>query len=520
MNPQPFRELRRAFGSLRRKGQRLFGLLGNEAGEIAVPERPGYQYARIERGSERVTVVCLGNVRARLNTAVLIEQNPLTTEFQIVGLDVETTRAAGDDPTTALFYTEPHAASHEWRADADDLLLWLHPNQIYFLRVQPGETSGHVVVQGGPYFVHGELCWKRAQSDVDLTAYYPASGAAWVMLCLNADDDITVVQADGGAEARDITQLAAIPTGNIALAAVKLTVGAAIDFFSDIIPLWQITQFDASVLVNGEVQIADDGLAIGVDYPAIDGAWTFIGARLGECVYDVRGVLTQWNTDKVFLGLLDSGADRKDAALIWGDNTADHFYLGFCGTDGVFVPVLRANSDTSVQAPDTLAVGDYVAGDISVQAAKLAVMEAFAEGVYEAVGLHACWENTVAALAVVDLTTRKDAVLAIRQGGAADCFRIAYIAETGGLEDVLTILRDGSLTPKAGAAFDGVDVSEHDHSGAGEGGTVAFLSLGDTPSAYTDQGGKVVSVKADATGLEFTEAAAANAITILSWWGW
>ena len=350
MNVQPaLRDLRRAFGGLRRKGQRLFGILGNEAGEIAVPDRPGYQYARIERGSERVTVVCLGAVRARLNTAVLIEQNPLTEEFQIVGLDVETTRAAGDDPTTSLFAIAPHAASHEWRRDADDILLWLHPNQIYFLRVQPGETSGHVVVQGGPYFVQGQLCWKRAQSDVDLTTYYPTYGAAWVMLCLDEADAITVVQAPGGGEARDIADVDVIPTGTIALAAVKLTAGEDIDFFDDIIPLWQITQFDSSVLANGEVRITEDGLVVGTDYPGPTGPWTFIGTSLGDCGHNLHGVQMMWDSDFLSLVLIDEGVDQKAAGIIFGDNTGhDRFIIGFCNVADVLIELLEIDTSGNI----------------------------------------------------------------------------------------------------------------------------------------------------------------------------
>jgi hypothetical protein len=390
------RELRRAFGGLRRKGQRLFGILGNEAGDIAVPDRPGYQYARIERGSERVTLACLGNVRPRLNTAVLIEQNPLTQEFQIVGLDVETTRAAGDDPTTALFYTEPHAASHEWRADADDCLLWLHPNQIYFLRVQPGATTGHVVVQGGPYFVGGELCWKRAQSDVDLTSYYPTSGAAWVMLCLDADDVITVVQAVGGADARDITDLAVIPVGTIALAAVKLTVGAAIDFFSDIIPLWQITQFDTSVLANGEVRITDDGLVVGVDYPAPTGPWTFIGTSLADCGEDLHGIQSMWDSDFMSVVLVDAGADRKDSAIIFGDDTDDRFFIGFCNDLDVLTVLLEMDSSGNL-TPATGATFDGVdvsehAGDPAAHHARYTDAEALAQA-ESAVATHTALAN-------------------------------------------------------------------------------------------------------------------------------
>ncbi|MGC9397119.1 MAG: hypothetical protein ACP5J4_19925 [Anaerolineae bacterium] len=51
---------------------------------------------------------------------------------------------------------------------------------------------------------------------------------------------------------------------------------------------------------------------------------------------------------------------------------------------------------------------------------------------------------------------------------------------------------------------DGVDVSAHDHSGGAEMGVAfPFLNLSDTPAVYTGMAGRVVTVKADETGLEF-----------------
>ena len=41
--------------------------------------------------------------------------------------------------------------------------------------------------------------------------------------------------------------------------------------------------------------------------------------------------------------------------------------------------------------------------------------------------------------------------------------------------------------------------------GSGGGGSTTFVQLSDTPNSYTGAGGKIVSVKSDATGLEFTD---------------
>ena len=46
--------------------------------------------------------------------------------------------------------------------------------------------------------------------------------------------------------------------------------------------------------------------------------------------------------------------------------------------------------------------------------------------------------------------------------------------------------------------------------GGGGGGASAFIDLTDVPATYAGSGGKVVSVKADVSGLEFTTAAASS----------
>ncbi len=47
-----------------------------------------------------------------------------------------------------------------------------------------------------------------------------------------------------------------------------------------------------------------------------------------------RGLQVAWDTDNVFLGLKDQGADRKDSVLAWGDNTIDAFRFIFVGSSG------------------------------------------------------------------------------------------------------------------------------------------------------------------------------------------
>lgn len=339
---------------------RLFGILGNASGVINVPDRPGYQYARIERGSERVTIAARGKVRPRLNTAIILEQDPITGEFVIKELDIQTTQAAGDDPSTAVFGTEAHASSHIWGPEADDILLWLHPAQMYFLRCQPSGTPGVITMQGGPYFCGGRLNWKRDQSNIDLTSYYPASGSAWVMVCMNADENISIVQREGGGDALDLEELGGIPTGYIAVYAVQLVYGSDFDFYADFVPLWQINQFDTS-LVGGGVVIIEEGSGLYVDlagtYPDIWGEWAGL-AQFSWAGKDFFGLRAQWDSDFGFFGTVNEGPNRKDAVIVFGDDTSyypaleDSFVVYAYGTwDGATVElreVLRVTSDGMV----------------------------------------------------------------------------------------------------------------------------------------------------------------------------
>ncbi|NEO15011.1 MULTISPECIES: tail fiber domain-containing protein [unclassified Moorena] len=47
-----------------------------------------------------------------------------------------------------------------------------------------------------------------------------------------------------------------------------------------------------------------------------------------------RGLQVAWDTDHLFLGLKDQGADRKDSVLAWGDNTNDAFRFIFAASGG------------------------------------------------------------------------------------------------------------------------------------------------------------------------------------------
>ncbi|NES87722.1 MAG: hypothetical protein F6K10_43950, partial [Moorea sp. SIO2B7] len=65
-----------------------------------------------------------------------------------------------------------------------------------------------------------------------------------------------------------------------------------------------------------------------------------------------RGLQVAWDTDHVFLGLKDQGADRKDSVLAWGDNINDAFRFIFAASrgaaDGQEIMRLQPNGNVGI----------------------------------------------------------------------------------------------------------------------------------------------------------------------------
>ncbi|NEO40245.1 MAG: hypothetical protein F6J90_29430 [Moorea sp. SIOASIH] len=65
-----------------------------------------------------------------------------------------------------------------------------------------------------------------------------------------------------------------------------------------------------------------------------------------------RGLQVAWDTDHLFLGLKDEGADRKDSVLAWGDNTNDAFRFIFAASrgaaDGQEIMRLQPNGNVGI----------------------------------------------------------------------------------------------------------------------------------------------------------------------------
>lgn len=495
---QALRKITEGVKRFRLVGRQETGVLCRADGTCAVADRPGYAYVRVARPGGEVEGIYRCSLRLRPNTPVKIATDPLTGEQVVADADWDTADLLDERGDVLLI--QQHANTHEWRADADDRLDWLSLQQIYFWRVQTlTATPQSVAVLQGALFKGGQLYWKSTVDTVDLSAYFPVSGYAWIILTIDIAFAYGVVQ--GGTPAQNPGDLPPLPMGEFGIAAIKLTAGAAINMFTDIIPLWAVDQFDASAL-GGDVTLMDDGLVVGTDYPDITGAWVLVGGQTGECGHDLRGLHAQWDTDKAFFGLVDHGSNRKDTAVIFGDDANDHFLIIYCDSVGDTTDLADMTADGVLAVVDTVAAGDYGGEDYDLQWAKIGLMTTIA-GLYGGVGLRATWAQASAVLALIDLGATKDLLLGYLPATGADKIQIGFMLPGGGLDTALTITQDANIEPKTGATFDGVDVSEHDHSGAGEGGTVDFLSLGQVPGSFVGQGGKYLAVNPGETALEF-----------------
>jgi len=182
-------DLRRAASAIRKKGERLYGLLGDFDGNITVADKVGYYYVRVEQpdGSYQVGEFA-GQVRATLNLPVIIETNPVTLVQTIAGVD-EVQFARANPDADSYGGVDKHATSHE--LGGDDILWWLDLRQIQNLRVWPHPTTAqHVLVAPGAYYAEGLQLLYTTQ-DVDLSSYYPVAGSRWVGIYLDSSQTVS-----------------------------------------------------------------------------------------------------------------------------------------------------------------------------------------------------------------------------------------------------------------------------------------------------------------------------------------
>jgi len=394
-----YRDLKRAASNIRLKGQFVRGLLGDFTGTIAVDGRPGYYYVRVEKPGGYEVGIFQGRVRALYNLPVRIETHPITKQQFITGVDDELITYGGTDPAT-IPALDQHALTHAW--GGDDMLMWLHTQQVFPLRCQPDESGGAaVVIQAGTYFSEGLFCVLAAPLAVDLSAYVPASGHKYILVYLDSAGAAGVVD-DGAARLADLSPA---PSGTYWVAAIRLADGTGVG--------WQqivdLRFLNSGVVNGGEMELGTDYIVVGTGHPSISGRWARLGTTLDARLDTTRGtgLLACDDTDYVFLGIDRVASDEGRASLIWGDNSNDELWIAhYDYGSGVKTYVARLNSYGNL----------YVLGTV-----------------------------------------------------------------------------------------EGVDIANHQHSGAAEDGQAfPFLNLSDTPTAYTGQAGRVVTVNPAENGLIFT----------------
>lgn len=186
-------QLRKRLQRARPKGSRWYGYLGKQDGTVEVSEKPGFYYVRIPKGASGTFQVgeFRGNAAPIMGMPVSIEEDPITGERYITGVDTIAYDAAGGEPGGAGWGEVPHhAVTHQLGGDD---ILELRPIQIVDCRTEPSGTAQHVTVREGWYNVGSTVLLLSAQVDVDLSGSWPASGAKWVWITVDSVGAVTVV---------------------------------------------------------------------------------------------------------------------------------------------------------------------------------------------------------------------------------------------------------------------------------------------------------------------------------------
>lgn len=257
------RVLKRAAENLRRKGPFLRGLLGDFDGNIAVADRLGYYYVRVERPSGYEVGVFPGRVRALYNLPVCIETHPVTNVQYVSGIDDETVAYSGVDPASVPTL-DRHADTHGW--EGDDMPIWLHTLQLFPLRVQPHPTAAQSVgVMPGIYYAGSAVYALHNPLVVDLSSYFPVSGLLFVSLYIDTAQAVQVLDES----ATTLADAPEPPSGTYWLAVVILRAATGAITWSDIVDARWFVKTGA--IVNPMTSLGD----------IIVGAASGVPARLG-----------------------------------------------------------------------------------------------------------------------------------------------------------------------------------------------------------------------------------------------
>ena len=220
----------------RPKGQRRYGQLGDFDGTLTPSDKNDtWYYVRVETpsGFQLGEYQARGAVRKTLNMPVILEQDPLSGQWFIVGVDevmLEAASYSGPDP-----HIPTHAESHNW--GGDDRINYIDIRQVYNparVQIKSGETKT-VLVQQGWIPKPGSTGYRFVEStSIDLTSYYPGSGNLWVLIYIKAST-ATVTVGDNNAVL--LEQLMQAPAGDWPLAAIRLTAGSSQLQWTDMVDL-------------------------------------------------------------------------------------------------------------------------------------------------------------------------------------------------------------------------------------------------------------------------------------------
>lgn len=212
MSQRGSRELRKQLN--KRPPQPWIGRLGNAAGTVEVPGRPGLWYVR-PKGSDLPVVVQGGAAPRVAGTEVLVGADPYRAgRVRVLGIN-----PVEGGAVTERQSVEAHAASHG--ASGSDRVYIASDQVVNGLAYASTGMTAHV--NSGWVLIDG-VAVKFAAGDIDLTSSIPATGARWSLIRVSdagalSVQDGTPVDSLADLGAADVPALAA---GYALIAVVRL----------------------------------------------------------------------------------------------------------------------------------------------------------------------------------------------------------------------------------------------------------------------------------------------------------
>jgi hypothetical protein len=237
-----FKALKKFAGRFQRRGDEFPATLGLSDGTVDVVGRPGYSHA---------LMADLTPVQVWRESMPPVAGLPI-----IVGMKNGRLTALRIWDTYAtppkVHPIHEHAASHRYMQPNGNLYQgydWLpvEMRQLMAFRVIVDNTSLEIDVESGMVFLDQQWLRFPGETDIDLTASVPVTGALYVLVSVynnsGAADISVTVGAAADLDTLTIADIPAVPAGHVPLAAIRLYVGqvfiAESAFNSDIIDLRQ-----------------------------------------------------------------------------------------------------------------------------------------------------------------------------------------------------------------------------------------------------------------------------------------